>query len=133
MEIIEWEDKFSIGNDDIDSQHKGLFEILNSIVRDTFPNVRSPVLEALFKKFEEYADKHFSFEQDYMKQIDYPGYEVQVKQHEYYMKKLSDLMNDRFTVPHDLHDFLRMWLVNHVLKCDGQIREYVKTMGRIKS
>lgn len=118
--------RFSIGNDEIDSQHKGLFEILNNIVQLPFQNGRSQGLEELFKKFEEYADKHFSFEQEYMKQIDYPGYEAQVSQHQYYMKKLAELINDKFTVPNDLHNFLRVWLVNHVLKCDGQIREHVQ-------
>lgn len=132
MEIIEWQDKFSVGNDEIDSQHKGLFEILNSIVRDHYPNVRSPKLDELFKKFEEYADKHFSFEQEYMKQIDYPCYETQISQHEYYMNKLSELMRDEFTVPNDVHNFLRNWLVNHVLKCDGQIREYVQMTVKSK-
>jgi hemerythrin len=43
MPLFNWYNKYSVGNDDIDNQHKELFDIFNRLFDDCMSSVRSDI------------------------------------------------------------------------------------------
>ena len=63
-----WEEKFSVGNEDIDTQHKGLFSLGNELFEASRTQSIKPIIMRLYK----YTREHFSSEEEMMKRIGYP-------------------------------------------------------------
>ena len=130
MDIIKWEDRFSVGNSSIDAQHKRLFDILNSIAQNVHSSVDSDSITNLLNQLSSYASYHFTCEQKRMQEIGYPDYLSHLEQHRQYIKKVFQLTNDAMdvkqSVPQEMFDFLQTWLLNHVLKSDQQMCEYAR-------
>ena len=130
MDIIKWEDRFSVGNSAIDAQHKRLFDILNSIAQNVHTSVQSDSITHLLNQLSSYASYHFTFEQKNMQEIGYPDYLSHLEQHRQYIKKVfqltNDAINEKQSVTQEMFDFLQTWLLNHVLKSDQQAWEYAR-------
>ena len=72
-----WQDRFNIGVEVIDREHKKLFGIMNRLL--TFSEKESKrqwVCEESIKYFKDHAMKHFAEEEVYMASIHYPGFET---------------------------------------------------------
>ncbi len=72
---VKWDDRFNIGVEVVDRAHRRLFAIVNKLLAmntDTEKN-RHACKEGI-KFFKNYAVKHFSEEEAYMKSINYKGY-----------------------------------------------------------
>ena len=124
MELIEWKKEYSIGNDDIDEQHKEWINILNRLSKalageDHFE-------DDLFRAVLYYTNYHFTSEEKLMEESAYPHLESHRKMHEYFKESiLEEIMslrgggrNDAILVMGRLKD----WLVNHILKEDMKLK-----------
>ena len=116
MAIPEWDDKFSIHNDEIDVQHKKLFDIAHRagllISKQVDGNEIKKILVELF----EYMKVHFRDEEAYMASIGYPGLERQSAMHQQIIQDIKQ----------KLAIITEEWLINHILKEDMQIEVYRK-------
>ena len=72
-----WEERFNIGVEVIDKEHKKLFSIMNRLLAFTEEEMKSQwVCEEGIKYFKGHAMKHFSEEEVYMASINYKGFET---------------------------------------------------------
>ncbi len=129
MGKIEWQEKYRIGIDEIDEQHKRLFKLFNDINDIENLNVLSDeVVSALFAIIN-YAKLHFSCEEDYMERINYTLIEEHKKEHSEFRKKAIELCDraerQKVTIPKDIIDFLGSWIEEHIIKSDAKISKYV--------
>lgn len=92
MNEVKWNDRFNIGVDVIDKAHQRLFSIVGKLLsfnNEDETKQQHACCEGI-KYLKNYAIKHFSEEEAYMKSIGYSGYELH--------KRLHDSMKDK-TIP----------------------------------
>jgi hemerythrin-like metal-binding protein len=121
---IQWVEEYSVGNSDIDEQHKELFSMIN----DFFKQDSKAKAIMLFQNLSAYIDLHFATEEDLLRQINYPDTEEHIKKHDELRAKfhlLQDKLDDYHTdVHHKIAMFLYNWLAQHILKSDMEYRSY---------
>lgn len=82
-----WQDRFNIGVDIIDKEHKKLFSIMNRLLIFSDQEDKSQwVCQEGLKYFKDHAMKHFSEEEVYMASISYKGYESHRRVHDNFRK-----------------------------------------------
>lgn len=83
-----WHDRFNIGVEVIDKEHKKLFSILNKLLASKLQEEKHRwACQEGIKYFKEHAMKHFAEEEVYMASISYPGYETHRRVHDNFRKK----------------------------------------------
>ena len=132
---VKWDDRFNIGVEVVDRAHRRLFAIVNKLLAmntDTEKN-RHACKEGI-KFFKNYAVKHFSEEEAYMKSINYKGYLMHKQLHDNLWEiTLPALERDLETSSYSLESvrhFLSVcvgWLGGHIMIEDRAIT------GRIQS
>ena len=75
MSLIEWKESFSVGNAEIDRQHRKLIAILNrahdTMMTGKYEDLSTLGTEAVGELIA-YGKEHFAFEEAYMRQIGFP-------------------------------------------------------------
>lgn len=126
--FIEWSEEYKIGEKLIDSQHKHLFDIINTLHEGRHdPAIQKRCLEAL----KVYAIQHFYTEEDVMRAYGYPEKEIELhqKEHERFTVNVNNFcmaVADGETVLMDaVMNFLRKWIAHHVLESDRDLIPYL--------
>jgi hemerythrin len=130
---LEWEEKYSVGVEELDNQHKHMFavinELLDSINSGTTEEHLGNVIESLIK----YKIFHFETEEKYFKEFNYEGASDHISKHKEFNDKLMVLKekNPNYTVEFafELIDFLEDWLINHLMVVDQQYKECFHSHG----
>lgn len=124
-----WEDRFNIGVDLIDKEHKKLFKIINKLfLFSENKNKSSWVCQEGIKYFKDHALKHFSEEEAYMESISYKGLETHRRLHEDFKKHIlpaheKELEQNNYSED-SINHFLGVcagWLISHTLTEDFAI------------
>ena len=81
---------------------------------------------AVLQELKEYTERHFKNEEAYMERIQYEGLPAQLRAHEAFIDKISNIDLDAVDGnPKDylqsLIEFLLGWLINHILYTDKKI------------
>jgi len=125
---ITWNEKYSIGIEEIDSQHKKLFEILNSYYKNLVDSktigVTNDVMKDTINNLIDYATYHFREEEKLMNSIQGVDFSSHFRQHQDFCLKVATLKGKTFLgndVSFELFDFVKDWLINHILVSDQQI------------
>lgn len=124
-----WEDRFLIGVDVIDREHKKLFKILNKLFAFGEDETKSQwVCQEGIKYFKDHAMKHFADEERYMKSIQYEGYEIHKRIHDDFRKitlpALEKELEETEYASESVSHFLGVctgWLIGHTLTEDQAI------------
>ncbi len=122
MELIEWKDSYSVNVEELDRQHKSMFDLINRchklIKADKFNKEIRNVIEQL----KDYADEHFALEEEYMRRTGYSDIKEHIHQHWQFIKTVMDLeeqfdIDNRLTQD-DIMLFLTDWLLDHIITSD---------------
>jgi hemerythrin len=131
-----WKEKYKIGIELVDEQHKELFKRISDFI-EVIQNERSwdGRLEQVKKTMafmQEYVIFHFDAEEAYMKEINYPDIKIHQSTHSKFKEWINDYVEsfqqDGFT-KEKVQEFgtkLIKWLILHVGKMDQKIGEFVK-------
>jgi hemerythrin-like metal-binding protein len=129
MEEIIWTDEFSVGNAGIDEQHKRLVAMINRLISIPRVAAGSENIAEILTEMTEYAEVHFEAEEKLMKQVNYPHLDDHIAQHRAFQMKTAALINsaslDAEAVPVVLLNYLRNWLLQHILKSDMAYKSYL--------
>ena len=83
-----WQDRYNIGVEIIDKEHRKLFSIMNRMLTFLEQEEKSQwVCQEGVKYFKGHAMKHFSEEEAYMASIDYRGFETHRRLHDDFRRK----------------------------------------------
>lgn len=124
-----WDDRFNIGVEIIDKEHKKLFKIMNKLFTANEHEKKSGwFCQEGIKYFKEHAIKHFSEEEAYMESIGYQGLEMHKRLHEdFRMRTLPSLEKELEKTGYceeAISHFLGVcagWLIGHTLTEDHAI------------
>ena len=129
-----WKDKYELGVELIDTQHKELFRRVDAFMKTlrssaSWDEKVQQVNETLaFMKG--YVVEHFRDEEEYQKSIAYPGYEAHKQIHTdmvNYVLEVSAEYEKRGFNEQLMQQFggkLLAWLINHVAAEDQRIADY---------
>jgi len=119
-----WEEKFNVGDDEINRQHKYIFELANKVQNATLYESGKYIME-LFK----YSGTHFKHEEQQMKEVGFPGLYKHIELHDELITKLSEISlnfiktEQEFT---DFKNFIYNWITQHILADDMKYFEFEK-------
>lgn len=83
-----WQDRFNIGVEFIDREHRKLFSIMNKLFSSNGQEEKGQwVYQEGIKYFKNHAMKHFTEEEVYMASIGYPGFETHRRIHDNFRQK----------------------------------------------
>lgn len=124
-----WNDRYNIGVNIIDKEHKKLFRILNKLFEFGQQETKRPwVCQETVKYFKEHAVRHFQDEEEYMASIGYAGLQTHIRIHKDFrdttipalQKELEQTEYSEESVNHFL-GVCAGWLIGHTLIEDQAI------------
>lgn len=130
---LEWEEKYSVGVEEIDDQRKWMFGIINELLDLINTNSPEQHLKNVIDSLTKYKIFNFAIEEKYFKEFNYEGAEEHIKKHREFNEKLMALKekNPKYTIEFafELIDFLEDWLINHLLSADQEYKECFRSHG----
>ncbi len=127
---ISWTNELSIGNINVDNDHKQLLDIYNDLVDLIELNKNREEFAKILSKMTDYVLKHFKQEEFYMQELAYPKLTEHKQYHRNYNYKVSmynvDLLSANPPDPKDILEFLEKWWKNHILNNDLDYENYKK-------
>lgn len=130
QEEIQWNERLSIGVEEIDKAHRRLFSIVRKlqISANSEEEKRKRVSMEGIKYFKSYAVKHFAEEEEYMQSIGYEGYEIHKRLHENFRDRTipaleRELEMSDYSLEAILHfqGLMLSWLRGHIMIEDRAI------------
>jgi hemerythrin len=125
---MEWKDCYKIGDPDIDQQHQYLFELTNEFMAvDSLSNLRS-LLMLLYK----HTREHFEKEEEFMRKIGFPEFDVHHEHHNQLLRRLSELSMDvgkGYMNKPAINAMMNDWANNHILVDDVKIAEFMASQA----
>lgn len=131
---IEWTEGLSVGVGAIDEQHKTLFDKANKLFEAGKNNQAKEFISELLDFLQDYTKKHFADEEAYMRSINYPGYDLQVKMHTGFIAEVDKLKKNYLESGYNIMVILNAnqmvvdWLLKHISSEDKKIGEYAKSL-----
>lgn len=124
-----WQDRYNIGVELIDREHRKLFGVINKLLEFRNQDGKSQwVCQEGIKYFKEHAMKHFSEEEVYMASISYKEFDIHRRLHDNFRKKTLPALEkelERTDYSEDaVNHFLGVcagWLIAHTLTEDRAI------------
>ncbi|MBS0616682.1 MAG: bacteriohemerythrin [Spirochaetes bacterium] len=128
MEHYDWKDAYNTGIRELDSQHEYLFALTNRLLRQR-ENPNRAHVKGILDELYEYTEQHFAYEESLMEQSLYDDLLDHKKLHIRLKERLSlysvEVAKGKLSVD-DLCEFMKIWLINHILRQDFHFAEQVK-------
>lgn len=131
---IEWTENLAVGVENIDEQHKVLFEKVNELLEACSLGQGKTVIGDTIIFLGEYTKKHFNDEEKYMLSINYPEYNKQKELHTNFISELEKINNDYMETGNKLlltisvNSMVVKWLTYHISIEDKKIGEFEKSL-----
>ena len=127
-----WDSSLEIGDKTVDAQHKEMIDRFNNLLTDLALERPINELENALDFLCQYTVEHFAAEEALMRQINYPEYENQKIQHEFFKVTAAKLAEQfkREGLSEELSIQIRLqigdWLITHIKGEDSKIKGYLK-------
>lgn len=133
MSIFKWNDIYSVKVTEMDDQHKKLLDLINQLHDAMLQRRAKEVQKRILDQLITYTKTHFGNEERLMKHHSYPGLPEQLTQHEIFVDKLRNWLDDykegKLTLSLDMMNFLKDWLINHIQKIDKKYSDFFNQKG----
>ena len=129
MSIIEWDDSFSVKHTEIDKQHKEWIDIYNQM-HDSMMSRESSIEKTteILQAMSEYAQNHFSFEEEYMREINFPDIVAHRRTHKDFESLIytynRDIEEGKMVLNTKVIKLIRNWLLEHITIEDKKYAEF---------
>ncbi|HVI52023.1 MAG TPA: bacteriohemerythrin [Candidatus Sulfotelmatobacter sp.] len=138
MSFFTWNDKFSVGIESIDREHKVLVDLIDQLheafVNGNVATAIGPILSALV----EYTHSHFDREEAMMAEKGYPDLAAHREVHRELRRQVEEVY-DRFLeggaagkMGNEVLAFLHDWLYFHIMETDKDYVPFMKDEGQPK-
>lgn len=134
MKPFVWDDnKFDVGIERFNIQHKQLLTALNDINKAMEDKRDKLALAQIINNLRKYVEEHLKEEEALLYQSGYPHYEAHVLQHKIFTKKLNqiceDFNADKQMLHFDIAIFLKNWIEKHIVGVDKKYTEFLNSKG----
>ena len=133
--LMRWSDEFSVRVGEIDGQHRHLVDLINELYQAMQAGRGDEVIGAILDELVAYAAAHFSLEEQYMERFRFEGYAAHKRAHEAFVEKVLAVVEafkaGRAGVTLGVMNFLRDWIVEHILKVDKKYSDCFEANGGV--
>lgn len=129
MSIIKWNDSLSVNHPEIDNQHKEWIEIYNKM-HDSMMSSESSIEQTreIMQAMKEYTQKHFNFEEEYMRTINFPDIVAHRRSHKDFESLIysynRDIDEGKMVLNTKVIKLIRNWLLEHITVEDKKFVEF---------
>lgn len=131
---FEWKERYMLHIEEIDKQHKKLFEIGARVydltqmdsAYDRYDEIMTVIRELL-----DYTQYHFKYEEELLEKYDFPRLPIQIKEHNYFVAKIKSLLDrdideGQMETLLEIVNFLSEWISTHITFEDRQYADVVR-------
>lgn len=135
MKITVWDEKYNVGVCELDAQHKQLLSILSDLYDAMQAHSTNFILGEILNRLIDYTKYHFSSEEKYMTQYDYPDLASHKREHEVFTKKVIEFKEsfdsgkNSFFLGLSLTSFAKDWLFSHISGTDKEYGPFLNSKG----
>lgn len=129
---MEWQDTFSIGNQQLDSQHKKWIELYNRLDAIMVGKDSQGGIEKrgeILKEMSDYVGYHFECEEEFMRSINYPNLEKHWRLHKNFRNIVDnayrEMQEGKLILGSEILSMLRRWMYDHITREDVKIRDFL--------
>ena len=133
MSFMEYPETMMLGNKLMDQEHEVLISCINLLQESVKEEHDNQEISEILGGLVDYAKTHFFVEEELMRAYDYPGATAHKIEHDSFKKKI-DMLARHFEqgnvlIEDRLLDFLKGWLIEHILKTDASLANFLKEKG----
>ena len=137
MALIEWNDSLKLGVDVVDRQHERLIGIINHLQQAVAEGRGTDVIGEILDELIVYTATHFSMEEKYFAQFEYPDAADHKQEHDALIEKVSAFADEFEKAPSserpalaaELLQFLQIWWRYHMMDTDSKFVALFKQKG----
>ncbi len=130
FEKIVWSDDYSVGIQSIDEEHRGLILLINRFGDALFISKSKKEVAKSFEQLLDYTVNHFRNEEELMEKYNYPEIKQHIQEHHRLTQEVLELNKDKhYVFPDNIIEFLKSWLINHILEVDRRLGEFLVKKG----
>ena len=130
MSLIDWDEKLSVGIDEIDAQHKKWIAIINELHNSIMEGDSLASLEKIVKEVEEYTFFHFREEEKLLEKVNYPELSRHSRVHFSFRQEIirvkSAILSGEVVLRTQVMSVLKNWLLDHIMKEDMQYADFIR-------
>ncbi len=129
-EFFKWDDSFSTNIPAIDVQHKVIVKVLNKLHDVIVAESQKEKMADIIDELVQYTIYHFGEEEKLFAEYNFNLEKSHIVEHKEFVNKIKDI-SKRFRkgeefVAFDLINFLKDWLIDHILISDQKYAEFFK-------
>ncbi len=122
---IPWDDRYKIGIQEIDYQHKKLFDLVNRLYDLDDAQDHKEELRVILYEFNNYMQTHFKDEEEYMLSINYPQLQEHIQIHKDIVENLAHIIQTPAKlniIKTKMRVVAKRVLVDHIVQEDSKIK-----------
>lgn len=122
MELVSWKAEYSVGVEEIDSQHRKLIGMIRRLQQSILNDLTSPVVRTTLISLVEYTRVHFRDEEALWTRMHYHKLDEHKQKHRRLVREIMEILKNlkagKELSAIDLITFLRHWLIDHIVAED---------------
>lgn len=125
---IQWDSKFTVGNQKIDDEHKVFIDLIRSCSDQIDSGGKPEYIDRLLEELTLYARFHFFSEENLMIWHDYPDYALHKAEHIRLLTTLAERIYDYRSDPstgEGLIEFIFEWFALHTTTVDKKLADHL--------
>ncbi|MCE1188838.1 MAG: bacteriohemerythrin [Ignavibacteria bacterium] len=133
MPFITWDSGLSVGVEEIDRQHKKLFDLVNDLYDAMREGKGNEIVGTVLRELHVYTVTHFQFEEKLFRQTGYPGSVNHKMEHDALIQRVDELQSKFDSGKVALHlevlNLLKDWLNQHIRNSDRAYSVHLNSRG----
>jgi hemerythrin len=129
MAVFVWNEKFSVGMENMDDQHKRFLNLLNNLGDEIQGENGVEMVQTAIDRLFTYAVFHFLAEEKILFTCGYPEIEQQRREHSYFVKQVKEMeanhQGGNLVHLGSVVSFLRDWFINHIMIEDKKYAAFI--------
>ena len=136
---IKWDSKLSVGNSDIDTEHKLIIAHINALELVLRHPVEKDYLKFFIDQLLEFTTEHFYHEEQLQLKFRFPHYEENKKGHQALMtefeviktiincfiEKADSTQEEAKEMTKKVNGLMRKWFIDHIVKSDMKMKGFM--------
>ncbi|QJB55022.1 bacteriohemerythrin [Pseudodesulfovibrio sp. zrk46] len=131
--MMQWTDELSTNIREIDEQHIRLINLINALQKAMVSGKGKEAVAQVLEELKDYTVFHFAHEETLFEEYDYPETEGHVQAHKMFVEKVVEfeqkILSGKASVTMEVLDFLKDWLVKHIMGVDHRYSPYFNKKG----
>ena len=134
---IKWDDNYLIGSEDVDAQHKQIFDLVNALIKSCDDGSDTAKIKETLDFLVNYAVQHFDDEEALQIKCHFPEYSKHKKMHDDFKITVVDLVKRFYekgssaALGDDTRQIVKTWLHNHIISEDKKIGIHMNTIDDV--